>query len=288
MRVVHSIKKVREIVRKEKRRDRSIGFVPTMGALHLGHLSLVRKARTEVDFVVVSIFVNPLQFGPKEDYKSYPRDFKKDEALLRGEGVDLVFYPTPKIMYPKGFSTYVEEVYLSKVLCGLSRVGHFKGVTTVVAKLFNIIEPDIAYFGQKDYQQAQIIKRMVKDLNFPVKIRLLPIVRDKDGLALSSRNTYLTDAERESALVLFQSINLAKDLVRKGINNTQTIMRRIRNLINSKKHTRVDYIEIVDPLNLRAIEKIKTKALLALAVYVGRARLIDNAILVVPREKRRG
>ncbi|RKY43957.1 MAG: pantoate--beta-alanine ligase [Candidatus Omnitrophota bacterium] len=281
--IAQTIKKVKEVIRRVK--NKKIGFVPTMGALHEGHLSLVRRAKKEADFVVVSIFVNPLQFGPQEDYKLYPRNFKKDEALLKKEGVNLIFYPTPKTMYLKGFSTYVEEVYLSRVLCGVSRPGHFKGVTTVVAKLFNIVEPDIAYFGQKDYQQAQIIKRMVRDLNFPIKIRVLPIVRDKDGLALSSRNSYLSSEERKSALVLFQSIRLAKDLVRRGIVESSLIIKEVRKLINSKKYTKIDYVEIVDPLTLRPLKRIEKRGLLALAVYVGRARLIDNAFLVYPKRK---
>ncbi|HEC69170.1 MAG TPA: pantoate--beta-alanine ligase [Candidatus Omnitrophica bacterium] len=281
--IVQTIKKVKEVIRRVK--NKKIGFVPTMGALHEGHLSLVRRAKKEADFVVVSIFVNPLQFGPQEDYKLYPRNFKKDEALLKKEGVNLIFYPTPKTMYLKGFSTYVEEVYLSRVLCGVSRPGHFKGVTTVVAKLFNIVEPDIAYFGQKDYQQAQIIKRMVRDLNFPIKIRVLPIVRDKDGLALSSRNSYLSSEERKSALVLFQSIRLAKDLVRRGIVESSLIIKEVKKLINSKKYTKIDYVEIVDPLTLRPLKRIEKRGLLALAVYVGRARLIDNAFLVYPKRK---
>ena len=281
--ITQSIEKVKEVIRRVK--NKKIGFVPTMGTLHEGHLSLVRRAKKEADFVVVSIFVNPLQFGPQEDYKLYPRNFKKDEALLKKEGVNLIFYPTPKTMYLKGFSTYVEEVYLSRVLCGVSRPGHFKGVTTVVAKLFNIVEPDIAYFGQKDYQQAQIIKRMVRDLNFPIKIRVLPIVRDKDGLALSSRNSYLSSEERKSALVLFQSIRLAKDLVRRGIVESSLIIKEVRKLINSKKYTKIDYVEIVDPLTLRPLKRIEKRGLLALAVYVGRARLIDNAFLVYPKRK---
>jgi len=281
--IARSIKKVKEVIRRVK--NKKIGFVPTMGALHQGHLSLVERAKKETDFVVVSIFVNPLQFGPQEDYKLYPRNFKKDEALLRKEGVDLIFYPTPKIMYLKDFSTYVEEVYLSRVLCGVSRPGHFKGVTTVVAKLFNIVEPDIAYFGQKDYQQAQIIKRMVRDLNFPIKIRVLPIVRDKDGLALSSRNSYLNSEERKSALVLFQSIRLAKNLVRRDIVESRLIIKEVKKLINSKKYTKIDYVEIVDPLTLRPLERIEKRGLLALAVYVGRARLIDNTFLVSPKKK---
>ncbi|MCD6539630.1 MAG: pantoate--beta-alanine ligase [Candidatus Omnitrophica bacterium] len=281
--IAQTIKKVKEVIRRVK--NKKIGFVPTMGALHQGHLSLVKRAKKESDFVVVSIFVNPLQFGPQEDYKLYPRNFKKDEALLKKEGVDLIFYPTPKIMYLEGFSTYVEEVYLSRVLCGVSRPGHFKGVTTVVAKLFNIIEPDIAYFGQKDYQQAQIIKRMVRDLNFPIKIRVLPIVRDKDGLALSSRNSYLSSEERKSALVLFQSIRLAKNLVRRDIVESRLIIKEVKKLINSKKYTKIDYVEIVDPLTLQPLERIEKRGLLALGVYVGRARLIDNAFLVSPKKK---
>jgi pantoate--beta-alanine ligase len=281
MRIVKNISELREIIKKIKRKRKIVGFVPTMGALHLGHLSLIRKAKKEADFVVVSIFVNPTQFGPNEDYKRYPRPFKKDKEILEKEKVDLLFYPSVKTMYSKDFSTYVEEVSLSKVLCGKFRPGHFKGVCTVVAKLFNIVAPNIAYFGQKDYQQARIIKRMVRDLNFPVKIKVLPIVREKDGLALSSRNSYLSLQERKDALCLYKALNKAKELIEKGEREVKLIKREMKKIIKKVKYTKIDYIEIVDADNLREIERIKGKILIALAVWIGKARLIDNFILNV-------
>lgn len=278
--VVRSIDKLRKIVKEFKFKRGKIGFVPTMGALHLGHLSLVRRARKECDFVVVSIFVNPIQFGPNEDYKVYPRNFPKDRDLLAKENVDVIFYPSSKTMYPSGFSTYVEEVQLSKFLCGKSRPGHFRGVCTVVAKLFNLIEPDIAYFGQKDYQQAQIIKRMVRDLNFPLKIRVMPIIREPDGLAMSSRNRYLSEKERLFAVALYESIKLCRRLIiKEKERNPSAIIKKLRKHILSYKYTKIDYIKLVDPITLEDVPVISKKVLLALAVYVGEARLIDNALI---------
>jgi pantoate--beta-alanine ligase len=278
--VARSIKKVREILNKVREKNKLIGFVPTMGALHLGHLSLVKRAQKECDFVVVSIFVNPTQFGPGEDFKRYPRCFGRDRNLLKREGVDLVFYPTPKMMYPKDFSTYVEELSLSKYLCGRLRPSHFRGVCTVVAKLFNIIGPCISYFGQKDYQQAQIIKRMVRDLNFPTKIKVLPIVREKDGLAMSSRNWYLNEEERRQARCLFHSLILAKRLIKGGEKNAKRIKKEMRILIKKEAPTSsIDYVSIADPHSLEEIEVIKGKVLVALAVRIGKARLIDNMIV---------
>ncbi|MFH1317674.1 MAG: pantoate--beta-alanine ligase, partial [Candidatus Omnitrophota bacterium] len=211
-----SIDKVRKIIKKAKQQGKTIGFVPTMGSLHCGHMSLVKRAKKECGFVIVSIFVNPAQFGPGEDFKCYPRNLDKDENLLRQEGIDLIFYPKDDVMYPRDYSVYVEEGQLSSKLCGQFRSGHFKGVCTVVTKLFNIIVPDSAYFGQKDYQQAVILKRLVSDLNFSLKVRILPIIRDKDKLALSSRNRYLSEIERQSALSLYSSLLLAKSLIKKG------------------------------------------------------------------------
>lgn len=277
--VAKNISKIKQVVKKYKKKNQRIGFVPTMGALHQGHLSLVKRANTETDFLVVSIFVNPLQFGPREDFKQYPRNFKKDELLLSKAGVNLIFYPTPGTMYPQNFSTYVEEISLSKPLCGKSRPAHFRGVTTVVAKLFNIVEPDVAYFGYKDYQQAQIIKRMVRDLNFPIALKLCPIIRDSNGLALSSRNAYLSSNQRKDAKALSLSLKLAKELVKKGVRNSSLIKRKVRNLINSKRTTRIDYVEIVDPYTLKPLGKVNKPALLAVAVLVGGVRLIDNTLL---------
>ena len=251
-----------------------------MGALHKGHLSLVKAARKECGFVTVSIFVNPIQFGPREDFRSYPRNFKKDEMLLEAEGVDLIFYPSISGMYDRDFSVYVEEISLSRYLCGKSRPGHFRGVCTVVAKLFNIVQPDIAYFGQKDYQQAQIIKRMVKDLNFSLKVKVMPIVREKDGLAMSSRNKYLSIKERKDALCLYNSLMLASKMVKGGICSSATVVANMKKLIrNQAPYARIDYINIVNPGTLEEVKKIKGKVLAALAVYIGKTRLIDNMLL---------
>ena len=281
--VALKIEKVREIVKKAKKKGKLIGFIPTMGALHEGHLSLVRRARKECDFVVVSIFVNPTQFGAGEDLHTYPRDFKKDKNLLKKEGVNLVFYPKVSTMYPKDFSTYVEEVSLSKYLCGKFRPGHFRGVCTVVVKLFNIVTPDIAYFGQKDFQQAQIIKRMVRDLNFPIKIKILPIIREKDGLAMSSRNSYLSPYQRKVAPYLYKSLILAKELILKKRYSPSKIRKEVKKVIKENiPYAKIDYVEIVSPTTLRRIKKIdKGEILVAVAVYLGKARLIDNILVRV-------
>jgi pantoate--beta-alanine ligase len=279
MKLIRSIKKMHEFSKKAHLKGKTIGFVPTMGYLHEGHLSLIKKARKENDFVVVSIFVNPIQFGPKEDFKRYPRDLRRDMKLAKQIGTDIIFYPNVKDMYPKGFKTYVNVEELSDKLCGKFRPGHFKGVATVVTKLFNIVCPDIAYFGQKDAQQAIIIKRMVKDLNIPVKIKVLPIIREKDGLAMSSRNVYLNDKERRDALVLYQALNLAKDLIKSGITDTDKIIKKMRKLINKKENAKIDYISIVDMDDLNPIKKISNKCLIALAVWIGKTRLIDNTII---------
>lgn len=277
--IAKTIKLARKIISAAKQKNKTIGFVPTMGALHDGHLTLVRAAKKNCDFIIVSIFVNPVQFGPAEDFKKYPRVFARDKRLLQKEKVDLVFYPSTAEMYPKGFSTYVEELYLSKVLCGLMRPVHFRGVCTVVTKLFNIVEPNIAYFGQKDYQQAQVIKRMVRDLNFPVDIKIVPTVRECDALAMSSRNAYLTPKERKDALVVYESIEFAKKLIKRGERNAKKIISKMRRRILSKRSVKINYVEIVDSDNLRSIDRIGAKALIALAVYIGKTRLIDNAIV---------
>lgn len=257
----------------------TIAFVPTMGYLHEGHLSLVRLARSMADRVVVSIFVNPLQFGPSEDYQIYPRDPEKDLALLEKEGVDIVFMPDAEEMYPEGYQTYVEVTELTKGLCGAFRPGHFKGVTTVVLKLFNIVKPHKAIFGEKDYQQLKVIQQMVKDLNLDIEIISHPTVREEDGLAMSSRNTYLSEEERRSALSLYQSLKLAERLILGGERNVQRIKELIRDYIEKFPHTKVQYIEIVDPETLKPVNEIKKDVLIALAVFVGKTRLIDNKIV---------
>ncbi|MFN4245241.1 MAG: pantoate--beta-alanine ligase [Brevinematia bacterium] len=263
-----------------KREGKSIGFVPTMGALHEGHLSLVRQSKKDNDITVVSIFVNPTQFGPNEDYDAYPRQFETDKRLLETEGVDYLFYPSVDDMYPYGYETYVELKLLPNHLCGLSRPGHFRGVSTVVSKLFNIVQPDRAYFGQKDYQQAQIIKKMVRDLNFPIEIVVMPIVRESDGLAMSSRNSYLSQEERKNATVLYRSLQRAKDLILSGEKDVKKIKDEIRRIISSVP-SKIDYIEVVDPNTLDSLDLIPDRGsvVVAIAVYIGKARLIDNEIV---------
>jgi pantoate--beta-alanine ligase len=263
-------------IKKLKASGKSVGFVPTMGALHEGHLSLIRQARKENKIVVVSVFVNPSQFAPSEDLKKYPRPLKKDLVLVRKEKVDFVFLPGTKAIYPEGFSTYVNVSGLSETLCGKSRPTHFRGVATIVLKLFNIIQPDAAYFGQKDAQQAIIIRRMAEDLNVPVKIKVMPTIRANDGLALSSRNSYLNKQERIDALVLSRALNLAKLLIKGGAKNSGRIISRMKQLINQKKSAKIDYIAVVDPADLKPLKQISGNCLVALAVRIGKARLVDN------------
>ncbi len=279
MKIIRIPEKITGILKAYKLKGKTVGFVPTMGALHNGHLSLIRQARRENDIVAVSIFVNPAQFGPKEDFKRYPRPARKDIFLCRKQGVDFIFYPSASAMYPEGFNTYVSVEGLSSVLCGKSRPGHFRGVATVVAKLFNIVNPDIAYFGQKDAQQAIIIKKMVRDLNIPVGIRIMPTVREKDGLALSSRNIYLNKEEIKDALVLSKALNLAKDLIKSGVTDTERIIRLMRQLILKRKTVKIGYISIVDSKDLGPIKKIADNCLIALAIWIGKTRLIDNAVI---------
>ena len=279
MKIIRLIKEMSNFSCLSRQKGKTIGFIPTMGALHAGHLSLIRCARKENDLVVVSIFVNPSQFGPKEDFKKYPRNLKKDAALCKNEGVDVIFYPLVTGIYPAGFKTYVEVKELSDMLCAKSRPGHFKGVATVVTKLFNIVLPDTAYFGQKDAQQAVIIKRVVMDLNLAVRIKVMPIIREKDGLAMSSRNAYLDKKERKSAAVLYMGLKKAEGLIKKGAVNPQYIIRRMKNIIEKERAVKIDYISIVDAEDLRPLKRIKGKILLALAVRIGKVRLIDNLII---------
>lgn len=271
---------------KYKLQGKSIGFVPTMGALHEGHLSLIRKARKENDLVVVSIFVNPTQFGPREDFKKYPRDLKRDTDLCKKEGVDIIFYPDTAEIYPANYKTYCLVTDLSDVLCGLSRPGHFKGVATVVTKLFNLVQPDIAYFGQKDAQQAIIIKRLVRDLNMSLEIKVMPTVREKVGLALSSRNIYLNEQERKDAIVLSESLALAKGLIKKRLKDADKIIKRMRQFIQKKNTAKIDYISIVDLDNLKPVKKISNKCLIALAVWIGKTRLIDNIVIDLTKKSK--
>jgi len=279
MEVIKKIKDIKAQINKEK----SVGLVPTMGFLHEGHLSLVRKSKEENDITVVSIFVNPTQFGPDEDLESYPRDLERDLNLLEELGTDYVFVPDADEIYPEKYGSYVNiESDITNKLCGKSRPGHFKGVTTVVAKLFNIIKPDRAYFGQKDAQQVIVIKKMVKDLNFDVEIITCPIVREEDGLALSSRNKYLEGTKRSDALVLSKALNKAKELiVLDKVRKTDIIKKEMIKIVKSVESSRIDYIEIVGNENLEDIEIIRDQVLIALAVFIGSTRLIDNMVVNV-------
>jgi pantoate--beta-alanine ligase len=276
--MVTDIAPLREAVAEARRRGLTIGLVPTMGALHAGHRSLIEKARAETGFVVVSIFVNPTQFGPKEDLQRYPRPLERDQELCGEAGVDLVFHPEPAVMYPPDYRTYVEVTGLQDVLCGASRPGHFRGVATVVLKLFNLVQPDRAYFGQKDAQQARIIRRMVHDLNVPVEVRVCPIVREADGLALSSRNQYLEAEERLQALVLSRALAEARQRIGAGERDGAAVRRVMVERIASAPRAVLDYAAVVDADSLEALARLEPgcSILLALAVRFGGTRLIDN------------
>lgn len=278
MRLVKKARHVKKIVAQARKKGKIIGFVPTMGYLHEGHLSLIRIARRRAQFTVVSIFVNPTQFGPQEDLQRYPRDLRKDTILLKNEGVDLVFYPDRTEMYPEGYSTYVEVQDLSTILCGLSRPGHFRGVTTVVLKLFNIVQPDIAVFGRKDFQQAVIIKRMVKDFDLNIKIVTGKIIREKDGLAMSSRNTYLLEKERKNATVLYESLLWAKKAYAGGVRDPHWVTNKMRDMIENRGG-KVDYVEAVDKNTLKPVKHLYRGTVIVLAAYFGKTRLIDNIVL---------
>lgn len=280
MRLVHTVSEMKKLSNEDLKSGKKIGFVPTMGYLHKGHLSLVEAARKENDIVVVSIFVNPTQFGPNEDYSRYPRDLERDLRLLEPFGVDYVFVPSVEEMYPPFYSVYVEETELSKYLCGASRPGHFRGVCTVVAKLFNIVKPTRAYFGQKDAQQFRVLRRMVENLNMDVEMIEMPIVREEDGLAMSSRNVYLNEDERKEATRLYKSLLRAKELIDSGERDVQKIKQEMFRVLEHPL-LRIDYVEIVDEKTLRPVDKIESKIIIALAVFVGKARLIDNMIFDV-------
>ena len=280
MKTIENIPRMTTFSKMMKKEGKAIGFVPTMGYLREGHLSLARTAKKHTDIVVMSIFVNPAQFGANEDFESYPRDLNHDEELARTAGVDVIFYPSAKDMYPAGYATYVNVEGLTDVLCGRSRPGHFKGVTTVVAKLFCIVKPDVAYFGQKDAQQAIVIKKMAEDLNMDVEIKIMPIVRDKDGLAMSSRNSYLNESERKDAVVLYQSLEKAASLIEEGEKDAGGVMRAMEDMIRSKlPAAKIDYISIVDNKTLKEMSVISGDALIAVAVYLGKTRLIDNIVI---------
>jgi len=279
MKVIKIIEEMKKTARHERSSGKSIGFIPTMGYLHEGHLSLVKESLKKVNCTVVSVFVNPTQFGPKEDFKEYPRDLDRDSEILEKLGVDYLFVPDKEMMYPSGYETYVEVHDLQDKLCGRSRPGHFRGVCTVVLKLFNIVNPDVSYFGQKDAQQAIILKRMAQDLNIDVKIEVLPTVREKDGLAMSSRNTYLNPDERKAALVVSKSLKEAQEMIRKGVREAGKIIQRMRKIIEQEPLAKIDYVEIVSLERLNRVIEIEKEALIALAVFIGNVRLIDNAIV---------
>jgi pantoate--beta-alanine ligase len=280
MKVIRTIRELREELWIQRSHGQRIGLVPTMGYFHEGHLSLIELAREKSDFVVVSLYVNPTQFGPNEDLSRYPRDFARDERLARERGTDVLFYPDNQEMYPESFCTYVVPEKLANVLCGRSRPTHFRGVTTIVAKLFNIVQPDLAVFGRKDAQQAIIIKRMVSDLNFPIEIIVAPIVRESDGLAMSSRNTYLSPAERKQAPVIFQALTAAAELVGKGERKSANIEESISKKIAAASLAQIEYIQIVSEKNLQPVATIEPGAFVAVAVWFGKTRLIDNQELL--------
>lgn len=281
MQVVQEIAALKNIIGEVQRKGSSIGFVPTMGFLHEGHLSLMRAAKAENDFMAISIFVNPLQFGQGEDYAEYPRDLARDQQLATAVGCDLLFSPSVKEMYPQGYATFVDVERLTEGLCGFSRPGHFRGVTTVVAKLFNLVGPTRAYFGQKDAQQAFILKKMVKDLHMNLELVVKPTVREADGLAMSSRNKYLTPAQRKEAIVLFQSLVEARERIEGGARDPKILKAAIFEKISTAREARPDYVEIVDTDELRPVSTVAGSCLIAVAARFGQTRLIDNVVVEV-------
>ncbi|MBQ2451321.1 MAG: pantoate--beta-alanine ligase [Lachnospiraceae bacterium] len=280
MKVVKTIAEVREQVKAWKAEGLRVGLVPTMGFLHEGHQSLIRKAVEENDRVVVSDFVNPTQFGPKEDLASYPRDIERDAKLCEEAGADLIFHPEPAEMYAPDYCTFVDMDGLTKGLCGKTRPTHFRGVCSVVAKLFNIVAPDSAYFGQKDAQQLAVIRRMVRDLNFDIRIVACPIIREEDGLAKSSRNTYLNAEERAAAVVLSRALNKGKALIESGEQSAAKVKDVIMEELCKEPLAKVDYVEVVDADSIEAIKELNGNVLVAIAVYIGKTRLIDNIMIV--------
>ena len=278
MKIVETVKEVREQVKEWKKQGLTVGFVPTMGYLHEGHKSLMDAARKDNDKVVVSIFVNPMQFGPTEDLATYPRDLDHDAALCESAGVDLIFHPEPEEMYEKDFCSFVDMTGLTEGLCGKTRPIHFRGVCTVVNKFFNIVTPDRAYFGQKDGQQLAVIKRMVRDLNMDIEIIGCPIVREEDGLAKSSRNTYLSPEERKAALILSKTVALGKELA-KTAKDANKVVEAMKKNIETEPMAKIDYVEAVDALSMEPVEKLEGTCMLAMAVYIGKTRLIDNTLI---------
>ena len=285
MKILSTVEEVREVVKAWKKEGLTVGLVPTMGYLHEGHASLIKKASQENDRVVVSDFVNPIQFGPKEDLASYPRDIQRDAEICEVSGADLIFHPQPEDMYSPDFSTFVDITGPSEELCGKSRPIHFRGVCTVVSKLFLITAPDRAYFGQKDAQQLAVIKRMVRDLNFDIEIVGCPIVRESDGLAKSSRNTYLSEDERKAAVILHKGLEEGKSLVLNGEKDAKVVVNKITEIISSEPLAKIDYVQVVSFPDVKIVDKIDGDILTAVAVYIGKTRLIDNFIIENGAEK---
>jgi pantoate--beta-alanine ligase len=281
VKTIENISRMSTFVKMMKKEGKSIGLVPTMGYLHEGHMSLVRAAKKHTDVVVMSIFINPLQFGPNEDFEKYPRDLKRDEEMAREAGVDVIFYPSLKDMYPEDYATYVYVDKLTGNLCGESRPGHFKGVATVVTKLLNIVRPEVAYFGQKDMQQAMMIRKMASDLNMDTEVKIMPIVREKDGLAMSSRNMYLSGAERSDAAILYQSLLKAEALIKSGERDARRVIKVVEDMIKTKHPARIDYVKLVDTKELKDLKTITGEIALAVAVFFGNTRLIDNITIMV-------
>lgn len=279
MRIVRRLAPLKALIRRAKRQGKRIGFVPTMGAFHKGHLSLIRSARRQTDFVVVSLFVNPIQFDRRSDFQSYPRSLRRDAELARQAKVDLLFLPSARDLYPPDFQTFVDVIRLSRPWEGRFRPGHFRGVTTVVAKLFHLVEPDVAYFGQKDAQQARIVQQMIRDLNFPIAFRILPTVRESDGLAMSSRNQRLSSSARRASRVLFEALQEARRLIEWGERRGSVVERRMRAVIRREPQAQVEYAALVDPKELKRVVAIRGPVWAILAVRIGPVRLIDHATL---------
>ncbi|MBC8015482.1 MAG: pantoate--beta-alanine ligase [Sporomusaceae bacterium] len=279
MKIIETITEMRDFVQQAQQQGQAIALVPTMGSLHEGHLTLMRRAKQCCDIVVVSIFVNPTQFGPNEDFAKYPRDLARDSEAAASAGVEVIFHPQAKDMYPEGYSSFVDIEGITQKLCGLSRPGHFRGVATVVNKLFNIVQPNKAFFGQKDAQQVLVLARMVADFNMSVKLEIVPIVREADGLAMSSRNAFLSAEERQAGLVLSRSLKLAEQLVAEGETDVEKIRKQVAAEIQTEKLAKCEYVEVYKYPTLQEITVLQDKALLALAVRIGNTRLIDNTIL---------
>ena len=279
MQVINTIRDVQRLKEKFRTEKKTIGFVPTMGALHEGHLSLVRRSKEESDVTIVSIFVNPIQFGPKEDFRRYPRDREGDLDKLSALKTDVVFIPEDSEIYPEEFSTVINTGSIGDILCGATRPGHFNGVATVVAKFFNIIKPDKAYFGQKDYQQTVVIKKLVNELNFNIDVVVCPVVREPDGLAMSSRNSYLNGAQRHAAPVLYRALRHGEDIIGRGAKDVSRVRKEVEAVLKTELLADIEYIEVLEPQNLKGVEKIKGPVIICIAVKIGTTRLIDNLII---------